>query len=339
MNSIHSHFMNLAIKEAWKYQLLTYPNPAVGATVVKNQKILSVEAHKEAGKPHAEVLALKEAYLTKYSTSSLQHLHNSNEIHDYLISHHNDFFKDCEIYVTLEPCNHIGKTPACAMLLEAIKIKKVYIGTLDPNNEASGGLKRLLDANIDVETNVCKIETDKLLFPFYQYQSGHFSFFKIAMREDGSVDGGYITTQDSLNLVHEIRTKIDLMVIGGNTVRIDRPTLDARFSTSKKSPDILIYSNCKTIDNTIALFSIPNRVVTISSDLRLLEEKKFVMIEGGFNLLNIVQPNISYLMVFLSHKESKIDKIDLEKFGFIIEYSYFINEFDEVIYLKRVNNK
>jgi len=57
-------FMQLAIDKAWKYQLLTYPNPAVGATVVKDGKVLSVEAHKKAGMPHAEVLALKVAYLT-----------------------------------------------------------------------------------------------------------------------------------------------------------------------------------------------------------------------------------------------------------------------------------
>lgn len=330
--------MNLAIKEAWRYQLLTYPNPAVGATVVKNQKILSVEAHKEAGKAHAEVLALKEAYLKEYPNSSLKDIVNSDEIHKFLITNHNNFFNDCEIYVTLEPCNHVGKTPACAMLLESVKIKKVYIGTLDPNNEASGGLKRLLDANIDVEIDVCKTKTDKLLYPFLQYQSGHFNFYKIAMREDGSVDGGYITTQDSLNLVHEIRTKIDVMIIGGNTVRIDRPTLDSRFSKSKKSPDIFIYSKSDTIDNTIPLFSIPNRKVTISSELDLLNRKAFVMIEGGFKLLNILQPFVTYLMVFLSHKVPKTKTIDLEKLGYETQYRYFLNEFDEVIYLKRVNS-
>ena len=334
----HSQYMNLAIKEAWKYQLLTYPNPAVGATVVKNNQVLSVEAHKESGSSHAEVLALKYAYLKEYPNSTLQDIKSSNLIHDYLINNHKNFFNDCEIYVTLEPCNHIGKTPACAMLLESIKIKKVYIGTLDPNKNASGGIERLKNANIEVEIEVCKKETDKLLYPFIKYQSGHFSFFKMAMREDESISGGYITTQDSLNLVHEIRTKIDLMVIGGNTVRIDRPTLDTRFSCIEKSPDIFIYSSKKEFDNTIPLFNIENRKVTISSSLKLIESKNYIMFEGGYNLLKSIKNKIDYLMIFISHKQ-KQKKIESNIFvDYEIEYSYYLNKYDEIVFLKRIND-
>ena len=338
MFKTHSQYMELAIQEAWKYQLLTYPNPAVGATVVLDNQILSVEAHKEAGSSHAEVLALKQAYLTKYPNSELKNINSSIDIHEYLIKNHNNFFTNCVIYVTLEPCNHIGKTPACAMLLESLKIKKVFIGTLDPNKNATGGLQRLQNANIEVEIGICKNETDKLLLPFLKYQSGHFKFFKMAMREDGSVTGGYITTQDSLSLVHEIRTKIDLMVIGGNTVRTDRPTLNSRFSTSKKSPDIMIFSTSKSFDTKIPLFKIPNRKVTISSSLELLEKKSFIMIEGGYNLLSKLKNDIDYLMIFISHK-NKSNINALSKFtDYEFEYSYFLNEYDEVVYLKRIND-
>ena len=329
--------MQLAIDEAWKYQLLTYPNPAVGATVVKNNKVLSVAAHKEAGLPHAEVLALKLAYLTQYPNSKVKSLQSSQEIHSFLIENHNQFFHDCEIFVTLEPCNHIGKTPACAMLLESIQIKKVTIGTLDPNQNASGGQERLLKANIEVEVGVCKEKTEKLLYPFFKYQRGHFSFFKIAMREDGSIDGGYITTQKSLDLVHEIRTKIDLMIIGGNTIRNDRPKLDARFSKSKKAPDILIYSKTASFDQTIPLFNVKNREVFISSNLSLVKKNKFVMIEGGYTFFEVFKNKIDYLMIFVSHKENKETTLNFEKIGFEIEYSYFLNEIDEILFLKRVN--
>jgi len=330
--------MKLAIKEAWKYQLLTYPNPAVGATVVQNNQVLSVEAHKVSGSSHAEVLALKEAFLIKYPSSDLKNINDSKEIHEYLSQNHNGFFQDCEIYVTLEPCNHIGKTPACAMLLESIKIQKVYIGTIDPNENASGGYERLKNAKIDVEVDICKNDTDKLLYPFFKYQSGHFNFFKIAMREDKSITGGYITTQDSLNLVHNIRTKIDLMVIGGNTVRTDRPTLDSRFSILKKSSDILIYSSKNNFDKTIPLFKVPNRKVTISSSLDLIKNKHFVMIEGGYNLLSELINKIDYMMIFISHK-IKSEKINSTKFiGFKKEYSYYLNEYDEVVFLKKIND-
>jgi len=334
----HSQYMKLAIAEAWKYQFLTYPNPAVGATVVKNNKVLAIESHKQSGGPHAEVFALKEAYLTKYTNSDLQYIQESSKIHKYLILNHNDFFRDCEIYVTLEPCSHVGQTPACAVLLESIKIKKVYIGTMDPNNKATGGYERLKNANINVEVGINKEDTDKLLEPFIKYQSGHFCFYKIAMREDESIDGGYITTQDSLNLVHNIRTKLDLMVIGGNTVRIDRPTLDSRFSLDKKPSDILIYSTKKNFDKNIPLFQVPNREVTISSNFDLMKMKKFVMIEGGYNLLKDIENKIDYIMLFVSHKIKIKKKFEVKIKNFETQYSYYINEYDEIIFLKKVND-
>ena len=334
MNTSNSQFMQLAIDKAWEYQLLTYPNPAVGATVIKNGKVLSVEAHKEAGKPHAEVLALKAAYLTEYPNSSLKDIHNSHIIHEYLANNHKNFFKDCEIYVTLEPCNHIGKTPACAMLLEAVGIKKVYIGTLDPNKQASGGLQRLEQAGIEVETGICKEKTDNLLYPFIQWQKKNFTFFKLAMREDGSVDGGYITTKDSLSLVHEIRTKLDLLVIGGETVRVDRPTLDTRFAKTQKSPNILIYSTQKNFDITIPLFTVPNRVVKIDDKLVQIDDCNFTMIEGGKNLLEVLKDKLDCLMLFISHKEKNEYQFNPESLGLTKIHSYFINSDDEVIFLK-----
>ncbi|MEA2019816.1 MAG: bifunctional diaminohydroxyphosphoribosylaminopyrimidine deaminase/5-amino-6-(5-phosphoribosylamino)uracil reductase RibD [Campylobacterota bacterium] len=329
-------YLQLAIQEAWKYQFLTYPNPAVGATVVKNNQILSTEAHKEAGLPHAEVNALKSAYLKEYPNSKIKNLTKSDEIHNFLIENHNNFFKDCEIYVTLEPCNHIGKTPACAMLLESIEIKKVYIGTLDPNNEASGGEKRLQNSNIEVEV-LDNVDCDNLLLPFIKWQQKNFKFFKIAMREDGSIDGGYITTQDSLNLVHNIRTKLDLMLIGGETVRVDRPTLDSRFARKNISPDIQIYSRKKNIDKTIPLFSVKNREVTISDNLDLLNSKNFIMIEGGYNLLKIIKDKVDCLMIFISHKQKKEKQFNIEKLGFKKVYSYMINEFDEIVFLFKLS--
>ncbi len=332
MNNKHTFYMQLAINEAWKYQFLTYPNPAVGACVVKDDEVLAVEAHKEAGLAHAEVNALKVAYLTTYPNSQIKNLESSSDIHNFLIQNHNNFFKDCTIYVTLEPCNHIGRTPACAMLLEAMQIKKVVIGMLDPNNEASGGKQRLENAGIEVITNICKEETNDLLLPFIKWQQKNFIFFKLAMRDDGSVTGGYITTQDSLDLVHNIRTKLSLMVIGGQTVRTDRPTLDSRFAKIKKSPNILIYSKNKEFNTTIPLFNVPNRKVNISNNLEELKNNNFIMIEGGYNLLENMKENIDMLMLFISHKEKRKEQFNIKKLGFKIVHSYFLNKYDEVFF-------
>lgn len=325
--------MQQAIDIAWRYQFLTYPNPAVGACVVKNGVVLAVEAHEEAGKPHAEVNSLKSAYLISYPHSHLRKLEESFEIHDFLIKNHNNFFKDCEIYVTLEPCNHIGRTPACANLLKEVGFKKVTIGSLDPNSEASGGIKTLQDSGIEVEVGVLKEECDNLLFPFLRWHSDKFRFFKLAIRADGSCDGGYITTQESLNLVHQIRTKLDLLIIGGNTVRIDRPTLDSRFVNSGKASDILIYSKQKDFDRTISLFNVPNRKVFITDDLSKFEVN-FSMVEGGLNLLESLEKNIDLLVLFISHRGETKSPVYIEKLNPLKLYSYFLNQFDEIIFYK-----
>jgi len=331
---LNKTYITKAINEAWKYQFLTYPNPAVGACVVKNNKILSTQAHKLAGMPHAEVNAIKEAFLKLNYNEKLSSLISSNDIHDFLINNHNNIFNSCEIYVTLEPCNHIGKTPSCANLLKELKFKKVYIGTLDTNNNASGGVSTLKNCGIEVVILNDKRCID-LLSPFSLWQKDKFTFFKLAMREDGSVDGGYITSQDSLNLVHEIRTKLDLLIIGGNTVRIDRPTLDSRFAKTNKPCDILIYSKSKEFDKSIPLFNVPNRKVIISDNIKNIKSD-FTMIEGGFSLLKTLKNDIDMLMLFISHKQKSKNKFNIEEDGFKILYSYYINEYDEILFCKYI---
>jgi diaminohydroxyphosphoribosylaminopyrimidine deaminase/5-amino-6-(5-phosphoribosylamino)uracil reductase len=324
-----NRYMQKALNEAWKYQFLTYPNPAVGSCVVLDDEVLAVEAHHKAGESHAEVNALKSAFIKLYPNSKLNKINSSKDIHEFLINNHNDAFINCEIFVTLEPCNHIGKTPACANLIKELKLKKVYIGMLDPNNTASGGLETLKNSNVNVDVGILKEKCEELLIPFILWQKNKFSFFKIAMRKDGSIDGGYITTQDSLNLVHEIRTKLVLMVIGGNTVRIDRPTLDSRFAKVNKSANILIYSKEKRFDTTIKLFNVANRDVTISNDISNIKSK-FTMIEGGYGLLNSIKDNIDMIMVFKSHKNNVKNIEAIEKYKFLKIHSYFINKYDEV---------
>ena len=326
-------YMKLAIDEAWKYQLLTYPNPAVGCVVVKDGKLLSIEAHKEAGEAHAEVNALKAAYLKEFPNSVLKTKRTSFDIHDYLIKNHNDFFNDCEIYVTLEPCNHVGKTPSCANLLKILKPKRVIISVKDPNIVASGGIQTLSEADIEVTIGVLEKEGENLILPFISWQNKSCIFFKMAQTLNGSIDGK-ISSNSALAYVHTIRDKIDLLVIGGNTVRTDKPTLDARYIAGR-APDVFIYSKNKIFDNNIPLFRIPNRKVTISDDLFKLLDYKFIMIEGIYTLLDKLKERIDFLVLIVSPKirdgKNSLDKIDLD---FEIMHENFIGE-DKIIFLKR----
>lgn len=304
-------YLELAVNEAWKYQFLTYPNPAVGCVVVKNGEILSVEAHKKAGESHAEVLAVKSAYLKLCPDSKLNNLTSSQDIHQFLYENHNNIFNDCEIYVTLEPCNHYGKTPACANLLSKIKPKKVIIGYKDPNKKASGGAKTLQESNIKVE-----ILNDKRCFnliePFIKWNENRFIFFKLAMSLNGVISGGYISDKQSLQWVHNVRDKIDLLIIGGNSVRIDRPTLDARFCNGK-APDILIYSKQKEFDKSIPLFSVPNRKVFIADSLELVKNYKFIMVEGGEKLYNKLLNFVDWKLFVVSNKFLNRENFKIEE--------------------------
>ncbi|MCG3662729.1 bifunctional diaminohydroxyphosphoribosylaminopyrimidine deaminase/5-amino-6-(5-phosphoribosylamino)uracil reductase RibD [Aliarcobacter butzleri] len=326
-------YMRLAIDEAWKHQLLTYPNPAVGCVIVKNQRLLAVEAHKEAGMPHAEVNALKTAYLKDNPNSILKTKNSSFDIHQFLLQNHNGFFNDCEIYVTLEPCNHIGKTPSCANLLKELKPKRVIISVKDPNKQATGGLETLRNENIDVTLGILEKDGLNLILPFISWQNKSCIFFKMAQTLNGSIDGK-ISSNRALAYVHTLRDKIDLLVIGGNSVRIDKPTLDTRYIQGK-NPDIFIYSKNKVFDTNIPLFKIPNRKVLISDDLYKLLDYKFIMIEGVYNLLDKLKERIDFFILIISPKirkgQNALNEIDLD---FKIIHENFIGE-DKIVFLKR----
>ncbi len=295
------YLLDLALNEAWKYQFLTYPNPAVGAGLVVNNKLF-VSAHKKAGEPHAEVNVLWEAFRAFHKTPFLK---TSSEIHEYLIKNHNNFFNDAEIFVTLEPCSHIGKTPSCANLLSHLKPKKVIIGWLDPISSHSGGVEILKNAGIEVEVLNDKRCFD-LIEPFIKWNKEKFIFFKLAQTLNGAVTGGYISSESSLEWVHKIRDKIDLLVIGGNTVRIDRPTLDSR-RINGKNPDVLIYSKNQNFDKTIPLFNVENRKVFIEKSLERIKNYNFIMVEGGENLYNELKDFVDWKVFIISPKINKLE--------------------------------
>jgi len=295
-------YMRLAIDEAWKYQGLTYPNPAVGSVVLdSNGQILSINAHKKAGEPHAEVLAIKEAYLKSGGNKELSNMTDSNEIHNYLYENHNNFLKDATVYVTLEPCNHHGKTPPCSLLLSKLNLKRVVIAHKDLNEKASGGAEFLKQNSIQVTTDILNKESSNLLEPFLLWQKNSFILFKWAQRLNGSLDAGTISSKSSRILSHKMRSVCDLLVIGGNTVRVDRPTLDARLSNSK-APNVFIYSRSKNFDKNIPLFNIKNREVFIEDSFTKLQSRKFIFVEGSPTLLEEMNEKINWIMVFISYK-------------------------------------
>ncbi|MBR8461913.1 bifunctional diaminohydroxyphosphoribosylaminopyrimidine deaminase/5-amino-6-(5-phosphoribosylamino)uracil reductase RibD [Campylobacter sp. faydin G-105] len=317
-------YMSLAINKAWQYQILTYPNPAVGCVVLdKFGKILSCEAHKKAGYLHAEPSAIFSAlcvlsdnfsdkFITKYNAEFQTTFKNADELSEvllepsftykFILDNHDDLLCGAKAYVTLEPCSHHGRTPPCAKLFLALKFSEVIIAHKDTNKIASGGAKILKNAGVSVKIGVCKDEAALLLEPFLSWQRSYFSFLKVALSKNGAFNGA-ISNAKSRTHLHKIRDVIELLIIGGNTVRTDRPTLDTRLISDGKAPDVMIYSrkNEGKFDKNLPLFNVPNRKVRVSKTLE--NDKKLVMYEGANEFLSLFakgELNTKWLLLYQS---------------------------------------
>ena len=293
-------YMQLAIDKAWEYQLLTYPNPPVGAVVVHRGAVVAVEAHQRVGTSHAEVLALVAAYERMTGETVAFDRMDAEAAHAFLLGLPEGFFFECTIYVTLEPCSHVGKTPSCASLLSQLNLERVVIAHPDPIAGHGGGADRL----DRVTMRVLEEQARDLIAPFLIWQERAFVVFKIAQTLNGRIGGGYLSSPESLSHVHAIRNVVDRLIIGGNTVRTDRPTLDSRFVEGGRAPDMTIYSHSKDWDRTIPLFSVPGRTVEISDTLECLSKPSLVLVEGGGGMLEAMERQIDWLLTYVTPKLS-----------------------------------
>ena len=319
-------YMSLAIKKAWEFQILTYPNPAVGCTVLDaGGRLLSVAAHKRAGFLHAEpsaiLLALCEKsetflsdFLCEYhaalgvkfeSTAELENADlEPNFTYEYILQNHGDLLKGAKAYVTLEPCAHRGKTPPCAELLRQLKFAEVVIARGDENAVASGGAHMLQSGGVAVKFDVLRREADELVEPFLEWQRGNFSFFKLALSANGVAVGTaqskIISNLASRTHSHRLRSAAELLAIGGATVRADRPRLDTRLIEGGKNPNVMIYSREREFDATIPLFGVTGRSVRVTSDINEAFAPRLTMFEGGENALKALDERVKWLLFYRS---------------------------------------
>ena len=246
------------------------PNPLVGAVVVKNGKIIGEGWHERYGGFHAERNAIK----------------NCTESP-----------KGAEIYVTLEPCCHYGKNPPCTNAIIEAGIAKVYIGSNDPNPLVSGkGILQLRKAGINVVTEFCKQECDKLNDIFFHYITTNtpYCILKIASTADGKTatrtgKSKWITGEAARKNVHETRRRCAAIMTSIDTVLADDPMLNCR-AIDPRHPirivcdtNLRIPLNCQLV-NTAK--EIPTYIATCnaSSDKRSkLEAKNVNIIEMPYN--------------------------------------------------------
>jgi diaminohydroxyphosphoribosylaminopyrimidine deaminase/5-amino-6-(5-phosphoribosylamino)uracil reductase len=243
-----SKFMQEAVELADQSIPFAYPNPAVGAIITKNNKIIGKGHTAHFGGSHAEVKAINSVKQKKLLTGST-------------------------LYTTLEPCCHVGKTPPCTDAIIKSGIKKVFVGIVDPDRQVAGaGIKALQRAGILVKTGDGVELIQSQLLPYLYSRTNQLPFMtvKLAASIDGKIatssgNSQWISGKQSRLIVHQMRKKVDAVLVGSQTVIKDNPNLTARYG--KK-----LYKNQPT---RIAIDS--NGIIPIGSNIFNKDAKTLIM--------------------------------------------------------------
>lgn len=240
-----SHFMRLALGLAARATGRTSPNPMVGAVVVRNGRIVGQGWHRRAGGPHAEVAAIDAAGAAAAGAT---------------------------LYVTLEPCNHHGRTPPCTEKILAAGIRRVVVAMTDPNPDvAGGGCRRLREAGLVVETGLLLPEARRLNEAWIHFvRTGRpFVLLKCAATLDGRIatrtgDARWVTGPAARQRVHRLRATLDAILVGIGTVVSDDPQLTCRL------PDGGGRDPLRIVLDTRLRISPEARLVTLASEAATL---------------------------------------------------------------------
>lgn len=299
MNLEHK-YMALAIELAKRAEGMTSPNPMVGAVIVKNKMIVGRGYHKRAGLPHAEINALRQAGAKA---------------------------KGATLYVTLEPCDHFGRTPPCAQAIIRSGIKRVVIAMKDPNPVNNGnGIRKLNKHGIKTKVGLLADDAQAMNRPYLKFITRKMPFVtvKVAQSLDGKIatrtgDSKWISSDDSRRYVHELRMMADAVMVGANTVRCDDPLLLSRLSRGKQ-PVRVIVGGRSAISSGAKVFSDPCKAPVIVVKPAGRNEKKVdlhkllnelakrgivnLLVEGGGELIaSLVKKKlVDRFLVFIAPK-------------------------------------
>lgn len=268
MKPTKEYYMQQAIKLAKQGMGHTSPNPMVGCVVVKDNEIIATGYHERYGEYHAERNAL---------------LSCSKDP------------KGAELYVTLEPCCHQGKTPPCTDIIIEKGIQKVYIGSMDTNPLVGGkGVKKLKAANIEVEAGILEQECRELNEIFFHYIETKTPFvaMKYAMTLDGKIstytgDSKWITGEIAREHVHKLRKKYSGIIVGIGTVLADNPMLNCRIEEGVDPVRIICDSNlsipldCNIVNTAKEIKTIIAYDKGEKEKMKVLEEKGMLLLASG----------------------------------------------------------
>ncbi|WP_419470413.1 bifunctional diaminohydroxyphosphoribosylaminopyrimidine deaminase/5-amino-6-(5-phosphoribosylamino)uracil reductase RibD [Candidatus Kuenenia sp.] len=313
MKEHDEEYMALALELAEKGRGMVEPNPMVGAVIVKNNEIVGKGYHKKYGGAHAEIHAINEGGVN---------------------------CKGATLYVTMEPCAHYGKTAPCVAAIIGAGIVKVVTTCVDPNPVTSGkGGQQLQAAGITVRMGVMEDQAKKLNAPFFKLiQKGMpYIIVKWAMSIDGKIatvtgDSKWITSEESRRYVHTLRSQVDGVMVGINTVLKDDPLLTCRFNGGRNPKRIIVDSRAslpltstliKTIQQSEIIIAVSKnappkkveilqqsgcRVIETNGDYDHVDLKELFLKLGSMRLTNIMVEGGSKIITSLI-EERLADKI------------------------------
>ena len=263
-----ARWMKMALELAGNGIGLTSPNPCVGAVIVHEDQVIGAGFHEKAGLPHAE----------------------RNAIADGIARGNAVLFKNSTLFVTLEPCSTTGRTPPCTEAIVEHHFKRVVYGSEDPNPKHRGAAAEILDrAGIQVTHGILERECDRLIrgFRLNMLEKRPWVIAKSAMSLDGRISRSpecsqWLTNERSRSFVHTLRAECDAILTGGNTLRLDNPSLTIRnpdrpVSPLKKQPWRII------LTRTAA--SLPEDSVCLTDEFR----DRTLIIENVSNYLELLQ--------------------------------------------------
>ena len=267
-------FMQRALDIAERGRGRVAPNPLVGCVLVKEGEIIAEGWHDHLGGLHAEQMAIHDAESKGKSPNG------------------------STVYVTLEPCNHYGRTPPCTQALMWAGIKKAVIAHYDPNPTVRGqGVEVLRDAGIEVETGLLEAEAAVQMREFL-YWCEHrrpIVTVKLAVDKNGSVDdrsqaAGRFTSEGCLDAVHQLRKECDAILVGAETIERDNPSLTVRRVEAERQPLRVVLDPHERTNPEAVVYTDGHETIQIGADynglLPLLNrlgdlEKQRLLVEGG----------------------------------------------------------
>ena len=323
----YEEIMLRAISEAEKYKYTAKPNPVVGAILIKGKEIISEGYHVKYGKNHAEINAIINA-----------DKHKNKKFND---------FSELALICTLEPCSHIGKTGSCAHAIVKSGIKKVVIGSIDPNPKVSGkGIQILKENNIDVTIGIHQELVEKQnKFFFYRHANNKpYITVKIASSADGKShyenhERVFITGEDARSDVQLLRAEYDAILTGTNTLLKDNPRMNARVNFPVNQPEKILMSTSFKMDSDkseMPFFEGEKVTHFQHNDIdymlaKMLENDKCsILVEAGPKLANAFLKTgyVDELIIYKSQKELGENGISwfvqdnaVENYGFKLESS------------------